>query len=43
MTVDLRKRASTDVDGHRRDYADMEYMLKGLRVNTKRVYVRGQA
>jgi len=42
--VDVRRRASTSVDVRERPstriYADIEHMLKGLRVHTKRVYVR---
>ena len=43
-SVDARLRPSTRVDGRKRPttrvYADMEHMLKSVRVHTKRVYVR---
>jgi len=41
-SVDARRRTSTSVDARRRTdvYANMEHMLKSLRVHTKRVYVR---
>ena len=46
-SVDARLRSSTRVDGRRRPsmrvYADMEHMLKNVRVHTKRVYVRRRA
>ena len=46
-SVDARLRPSTRVDGRRRPstrvYADMEHMLKSVRVHTKRVYVRRRA
>ena len=43
-SVNAGLRPSTRVDGRRRPstrvYADMEHMLKSVRVHTKRVYVR---